>query len=42
MRATDPVILALDVAVGEYAEWQVSRPSNETFENNINKARTIP
>ncbi|CAG8254824.1 unnamed protein product [Penicillium salamii] len=31
----------LDVAVDEYTEWQQSRVSNETFRENINKARDV-
>ena len=31
----------LDVAVEEYTEWQQSRVSNETFRENINKARDM-
>ena len=31
----------LDVAVGEYTEWQQSRVSNETFRDNITKARDV-
>ncbi|KAJ5998521.1 hypothetical protein N7451_006331 [Penicillium sp. IBT 35674x] len=31
----------LDVAVEEYTEWQQSRVSNETFKDNINKARDV-
>jgi hypothetical protein len=31
----------LDVAVEEYTEWQQSRVSNETFRENINKARDV-
>ncbi|KAJ5188678.1 hypothetical protein N7491_004998 [Penicillium cf. griseofulvum] len=30
-----------DVAVDEYTEWQQSRVSNETFRENINKARDV-
>ncbi|EPS32152.1 hypothetical protein PDE_07112 [Penicillium oxalicum 114-2] len=31
----------LDVAVEEYVEWQQSRVSNETFRENISKARDV-
>lgn len=31
----------LDVAVEESTEWQQSRVSNETFMENINKARDV-
>ncbi|CAI7609528.1 unnamed protein product [Penicillium viridicatum] len=31
----------LDVAVEEYTEWQQSRVNNETFRDNINKARDV-
>ncbi|KAJ5419469.1 uncharacterized protein N7487_003019 [Penicillium crustosum] len=31
----------LDIAVEEYTEWQQSRVSNETFRENINKARDV-
>lgn len=31
----------LDVAVNEYTEWQQSRVTNETFRENINKARAV-
>lgn len=39
----EPIIVhgLLDVAVGEYAEWQQSRVSNETFRDNITKARDV-
>jgi hypothetical protein len=40
---TDSIIVdgLLDVAVDEYTEWQQSRVSNETFRENINKARDV-
>jgi hypothetical protein len=31
----------LDIAVVEYTEWQQSRVRNETFRENINKARDV-
>jgi hypothetical protein len=39
----EPIMIygPLDVAVEEYAEWQLSRASNEMFRDNINKARDV-
>ncbi|OQE62923.1 hypothetical protein PENNAL_c0256G06018 [Penicillium nalgiovense] len=39
----EPIIVhgLLDVAVGEYTEWQQSRVSNEAFRDNITKARDV-
>lgn len=39
----EPIIVhgLLDVAVGEYTEWQQSRVSNEAFRDNIAKARDV-
>lgn len=39
----EPVMIhgLLDVAVEEYTEWQQSRVNNETFRDNINKARDV-
>ncbi|KAJ5502326.1 hypothetical protein N7463_005200 [Penicillium fimorum] len=35
------VDVLLDVTMEEYTEWQQSRVSNETFSDNINKARDV-
>ncbi len=39
----EPVIIhgLLDIAVEEYAEWQLPRASNGTFRDNINKIRDV-
>jgi hypothetical protein len=39
----EPVMIhgLLDVAVEEYTEWQQSRVNNETFRDNINRARDV-
>jgi hypothetical protein len=39
----EPIIVhgLLDVAVEEYTEWQQARVSNESFKDNINKARDV-
>jgi hypothetical protein len=39
----EPIIVhgLLDVAVEEYTEWQQALVSNESFKDNINKARDV-
>jgi len=42
-KLTDPIDIPglLDIAVGEYATWHLSRVSSETFRENIQKARDV-
>lgn len=41
--SADPIIIPglLDIAVDEYTEWQLSRVQNQTFRDNIRRAREV-
>lgn len=42
-RNAEPVVIhgLLDIAVDEYTEWQLSRVQNQTFRDNIRRAREV-